>query len=591
MLAGASEQSPPGSELPRLPSPRTPPHRRPRRHALAAGAAALAGAFAACGGSPPPSPGVQDGPPATAAVRDGLADDVDSQESRTSLFANWDPFVDPEGRPVVYEWSIGTSPGGTDVLPWTRLGGATNAAASELNLPLGVPLHTNVRATDTAGQTSAVASSDGVVAGQQWTTVREDGTKAPPPVGHLASVDHAGITWTFGKPALCGRFANGDWWVVGPVEIVDIKPRCATDGVRVLHGSAINPDPKSLTQSYDNAMFGDGADGRYDPRGNVALGVGRETPLPLPPGTSLVSTISHPQPGQLPQLESCAVLTVLAEQPPEGAFRPPYCGTDKQCRWLAKDLDLSRLARLDAVEGMPLLDDLRQQFAFPWLDHLPGWTGGYLHPRNNMPDYGRDLADLVGQAALALQLDVPDEQKRPLAIAMVQLGLDVAGIVQNGGSFVADGGSGAGRKFPLLLAGALLRDDALLDLALTKKFAFAEDAQTFFVAETAPGVINGGFGGYGPEDVGLAEWGNRHATDPSLDQKAWAGDPYRRCCTANVWAGFVLAARAMNLVRAWGHDPLFDYVDRYLQVEPRGEWTRCWSRFTERMWDRHRERY
>ena len=128
-------------------------------------------------------------------------------------------------------------------------------------------------------------------------------------------------------------------------------------------------------------------------------------------------------------------------------------------------------------------------------------------------------------------------------------------------------------------------------LAAAKKFAFAEDAQTFHVAETAPGVVNHGFGGYGPADLGLAEWGNRHADDPSLDQKSWTADPYRRCCTANAWVGFVLAARILGLEQAWGHEALFDYVDRYLQIEPRQQWTRSWSRFPERMWDRYREQF
>ena len=68
---------------------------------------------AAC--SAPPAPVAnQNSPPQTAQVRDGLGPDVDTQQRRTSLFANWDAFVDPEGQPVVYEWSVGTQPGATD---------------------------------------------------------------------------------------------------------------------------------------------------------------------------------------------------------------------------------------------------------------------------------------------------------------------------------------------------------------------------------------------------------------------------------------------------------------------------------------------
>jgi len=243
------------------------------------------------------------------------------------------------------------------------------------------------------------------------------------------------------------------------------------------------------------------------------------------------------------------------------------------------------------VPGAPSVRDLVARFERTWLDHLPGFTGRYLHPRDNMPDYGRDIANLVSTGALALNLDLPADDKRALLIAMVQVGIDVFGVVDAGGRFVADGGSGSGRKFPLLLAGTALGDERMLRLARERKFAFGEDAQTFYVARTSPGVVNGGHGGYGPEDLGLPEWGNRHAEDPSFDRKAWTDDPYRRCCTANTWHGFVLAARIMGMRDAWAHPPLFDYVDRYMQVEQHGHWMRSWSPFCERMWDRYRSEF
>lgn len=544
-------------------------------------------ALAGCSGTAPATR--QDSAPATAAVRDGPDEDLDTQSSRTSLFANWDRFVDPEGGPVVYEWCVGTTPGNDEAVPWTAIGGANRAAASGVELPIGVRLYVGVRATDIAGNRSATATSDGIVIGERRApTAFSTEPVAPPPAGRVLSVERHGVTWRFAAPAECGRFANGDWWVVGPVDVVAIRPESVVDGDRVRHGSMLNPSPRALVQGYDSAMFGDGAVGRFEPKSNVALGVSATGPLRLRPDSSLVSTVSRPQAGELPQLESCAVLTCVAEPPPPGAFRPPYCGDDKRCRWSANDLDLTRLARLEAPPGAPALAELVERFERTWLDHLPGFTGRYMHPRANMPDYGRDLADLVGIGALALQLDLPPEDKRPLAIAMVQVGIDVYGIVANGGRFVADGGSGSGRKFPLVLAGALLRDDALLDCARRSSAAFGEDAQTFYVEETSPGVWNHGHGGYGPDDSGLAEWGNRHADDPSLDQKAWNGDPYRRCCTANAWCGFVLAARIMGLRDAWGHAALFDYVDRYMEIETRSDWMRAFSPFAERMWDRYR---
>ena len=102
--------------------------------------------------------------------------------------------------------------------------------------------------------------------------------------------------------------------------------------------------------------------------------------------------------------------------------------------------------------------------------------------------------------------------------------------------------------------------------------------------ETSPGVYNFGFGGYTAQDVGMPEWGNSHATNPSLDDRSWTNDPYRRCCTANAWIGQCLAMRIMNLQAAWNHPSFFDYVDRYFAQEQASSWTRAWDPWHESMW-------
>ncbi|MCA8974972.1 MAG: hypothetical protein KDC98_09635 [Planctomycetes bacterium] len=568
-------------------------------------AVTLAAALVGCSSSSPRTP-AQNSPPAPAAVRDGIGSDSDAQSMVSSLFANWDPFVDPEGWPVLYEWSIGTSPGKGDVLDWTDVAGATRASTGpDVDLPVDCRLYVSVRARDVAGAYSEVSSSDGIrlgvpeapwvppglgtTTGDPDTPPRDQGRPQPP--GRQVAVERFDTTWTFAEPAVCGRFVNGDWWVIGPVEIVSITPACRIEFGRVRNGSMINPDPTRTKQGYDSAMFGEDAAAGFDAAANVASELGPQSPLRLQPGSSLVSTTSHAEPGAMPQLETCAILTCLDAPPASDAFRPPYCGTDKTCRWRASRLQLSRFASLPPVQATPRARDLIGRFERAWLDHIPGWNGRYLHPSQNLPDYGRDMADLIGQAGLLLQLDGPIEEKQALAIALVQIGIDNYGIVKNGGRFVADGGSGAGRKFPILLAGTLLQDEALTNCARETKLAFAEDVQTFFVEETAPGVWNHGHGGYGASDVGLAEWGLRHAEDPSLDRKAWTADSYRRCCSANAWSGFVLASRIMAMRESWGHDALFEYVDRYMQIEEHGSWTRAWSPFAERMWDRYRVQF
>ena len=45
-------------------------------------------------------------------------------------------------------------------------------------------------------------------------------------------ISQFGITWTFAQPVTYGQFANGDYWVVGPVQIASIDPPSADIGGR-----------------------------------------------------------------------------------------------------------------------------------------------------------------------------------------------------------------------------------------------------------------------------------------------------------------------------------------------------------------------
>ncbi len=415
-------------------------------------------------------------------------------------------------------------------------------------------------------------------------------------VTQVTSIRQWGFTWTFAAPVPAGRFANGDWFVVGEVLVTDITPRTTVQQGRVLHGSMINPDPARPEHGYDGALYGPGNEHLYRPELNVAWGVTSSRPLRLRPGDSLISTESHL--GNLvPQLEAAAVLTCVDEVPPHEAFRPPYAGADKRVQFDAGMLQWHRLQRVPLLPATPAIGPVADGFARVWLDHRSNWPSRMLHPVRNMPDYGRDLAAEVGQAALLVNMAFADVEKRPLVIRLVQLGIDNWGNVQNGCFWPGEGGHGSGRKFPILFAGALLGDAEMLGCGRSHpslrrpdgsfRTVFGEDCQTFVVSRTANNAINFGFGSYTTADLGTPDWGFAHASWPNQDNRDWQGDPYRRCCTANAWVGYVLATRMMGLVDAWHHPPLFDYMDRYLAAEPPG-WTRAWIGWTGDMWDAFR---
>ncbi len=425
------------------------------------------------------------------------------------------------------------------------------------------------------------------------------------PLGIINQISQFGITWTFNQPTEYGQFANGDYWVIGPVTITAISPASILSGTRTINGSMINPSPANgSTQGYDSAMYGG-----YGPDFSAVLNVARPNgqalsaanPLIVQPGSSLVSSISLPEAGARVQLKTAAILTVLATPAPAGSFRPPYTGSDKTIRFNTAQLNRARLAHLTPVAETPSLSEVERYFERPWIDHIPNWMAGYHHPLENMPDYGREIATEVGIGALMLNLDFTPQEKETLLVRYVQLGLDLYGVAINGGeeNWPPNGGHASGRKWPIVFAGIMLDDNAMMHIGPgdgSGTVMFGEDGQTFYVTQVDidrthdPDLRGCYLEEYQAADLGLPEWGIVHSDDPTADNKAWCA-VYRDCCTANAWAGFILAAHIMDAKELWDHDALFDYQDRYMALEAPGDWTRCWDDFTEAMWDTYRDDY
>jgi hypothetical protein len=337
------------------------------------------------------------------------------------------------------------------------------------------------------------------------------------------SLNQFGITWTFDQEYPCGQFANGDWWVVGPVVVAEISPGFA-DG---LNGSMANPIP-AQEQGYDSRAW------NYNPSLSV------RTPFQMEPGVSLVSTISNPDLGarKLIELKTAAVLTCLAEAPPEGTFRPPFCGVEKPLHnvsQLKKDL----LPSLAPVAGAPRISEAERWFERPWLSHLNHYKSQDIHPWDNMPGYGREVAQQTGDAALLLSLDVPDIET--LLIRFVQYGIDNYGIFNSGGFWPHNGGHQQGRKWPILFAGMMLEDNAMSGIGSDprkgKELTFQEDDQTFYVTQAEVDATHAP--GWGPshprhpviglpyetQNIGLPEWGDPASRETVCRQHAFRRHP------------------------------------------------------------------
>jgi PKD repeat protein len=468
-----------------------------------------------------------------------------------------------------------------------------------------------VQAGARAGDTIVIQFADASLYAARW----------PTGFSYRASVlESFTITWTFDTAYPVGQFATGDFWVVGPVRLIGIDPPSVKDATgRVSNGSMLNPPAGSyIPQGFDSAM----ANNPYDPALNVAFGVSAAHPLEMAAGSSLVSSVSIATPGNLPQLDRAAILTVLEAPAAPGSFRPPYCITDKTIRFNKSALNYSLLQKLAPVAGTPALSTVEAQFAAPWIEHTGGWVARYLRPKQNMPDYGREMHTAIGTAALMLHLNFTNEQKEKLLVEFVQLGIDLYATATHGGerNWVGEGGQAGGRKWPILFAGLMLNDAAMKAIGAKSGdylyqngygpgnippdyICFGEDDQTFYVAQLDVDVTHSPDWNpdyrdaqripYEAADIGLPEWGIGHVRYPGTSNK-WLPTEYR-AVAGPPFHGTALAALLTAGGKAlWNHNAYFDYTDRYMAfTAPGGEfagWWRSMSAFTANMWDTYRAR-
>ncbi len=384
------------------------------------------------------------------------------------------------------------------------------------------------------------------------------------PVGTATSVNQWGITWNFDRAYPVGQFANGDWWVVGPVTIVSITPYSSSgrSGVELNPSNYVNQPYDSRIAHYDDSLV-------------------FNVPSEVSPGSSVVKSISRPNDipvysdGCRPCLETAAVLTVVESIPPDGGstvFRPPYFGTEKPY-YSIYDLNMDLLPSLSPVGTPPTLAETANRFARVQLDHQIGWQSRALHPEDNMPAYGGDVGRVTGESVLRLMLSDSEEDKMDAIIKYVQGGIDRYHMMKNGTYWEENGGHMNGRKISVVFAAVMLENDQMKsDIMNAPDKTFSEDQQIYFsqVANNGEGMSLWGIqcaesvywqritSGSGPrtcaDPYGLVDGGG-----------AEIGGAYQYCCTSKMFKSHALAQHLMPEIKeVWDHSPFLDYVDRWV---------------------------
>jgi len=144
------------------------------------------------------------GPLDVSEVRDGTgSSDIDATFSFSQLSANWDPSADAESGVYRYWYAIGTTPGGTNIWPWTNNNANTSVTRTGLGLSAGPTYYFSVKAENYWGVQSNAVSSDG-----QMVTVND---VSVPVIGWVRDgLNETDATFTYEKDKLSAIWLTGN---------------------------------------------------------------------------------------------------------------------------------------------------------------------------------------------------------------------------------------------------------------------------------------------------------------------------------------------------------------------------------------------
>ena len=192
-------------------------------------------------------------PSSPANVRDGTGTDISITGSTTQLSANWDAATDNESSISGYQYAIGSTAGGTQILNWTSLGNVTTVTQTGLSLVMGQTYFFSVKAVNGAGLTGSATNSDGqTVVDMTPPTVTSTVVNGANDAGTQRSMVNS-LVVTFSKIATLDA---------GAFTIIN-KATLASVTVAVLADSSSGHTVATLTWSGDQTLYGSLIDGNY----------------------------------------------------------------------------------------------------------------------------------------------------------------------------------------------------------------------------------------------------------------------------------------------------------------------------------------
>lgn len=415
-----------------------------------------------------------------------------------------------------------------------------------------------------------------------------------------SSVTKDNVTWHFDDDYETGQFVNGDWWVVGPVNITMIDPDWTDAGHR--HGWQVNPGPihhdADGHQDMGNSQAFD--DREHSSFGTMYLDTNLQPSFPYTanPDESIVKTISwnpSSEEHNRPYINEAQVLTVVDSVPSNSGqmlFRPPYSTpSNNKPMWDANNILTERLPSLSKTQGiidtMPSLDPMKFQ-----MDHIGGNAAQYFRPANHMSFYGAAVGTNVAEKIMRLLLDDSVEDKWPLLVSLLQYCIDNYYHTEQGYTWGRGGGEQPGHASATLAFGAAMFDhQGMSDASVIGKLY---ENYNLTYRDEADMVL---WGDYPPNDSAYWDYvqngsGRRTWADPEgyVDGGALgtqSGD-YQFCCTSMTYVACGCAFELFpEMFNSYGRaNILAEYAERWRN---HGRWSQP-DPFTEDrpdIWEKH----
>jgi len=401
------------------------------------------------------------------------------------------------------------------------------------------------------------------------------------------------VAFQFASPRPAGQYANGDWWVLGPVSIASISPESTThDGTdgngnpytgRVAHGAMLNPGNRSFAtggltannttntvQSFDT--LADGVSGMtYNATHNIDPGA-TGSPAEVTTGSvvKFVSKLTGLPVNDRPAGLDMVVLTVVDSIPETDAIRPGVSRASKASLIRSSQFDLSVFQNLAPTASAPTYEqaldwvDRYIEAAYPDSINNTGAKG-----INNHPEYGRDIGNNLHRAMLCLHLSsFTADQKRALLCRLAAIADDFVARAEEGAVTLAAGGGNQFKKAVIVLCGAALGDSIPASwatwLSNANRNVWGEDAQIFRVdgfdiAEPRYTADGRPRSAYTYQMLGSAEWGEQPLVLTNRNGSNWNAT-YRDVVGGQLLGGMLAVELTTGGKALWDHDDLFLYM-------------------------------